>query len=304
MMFRTILVSGALMVGAAAAADPVFVGPVEAGQLAAPPRLETSGFAASQRDPGILWTHDDSGGAASLYAVKTTGELVGELRIDGTINVDWEDLASFVRDGKAWLLIADTGDNTAQRGTVLLHIVAEPAIAGFATKHKLHVSPARTLRVRYEDGPRDCEGVAVDPAEGAIYLLSKRDDVKRLYRVELEPKNTGQVLVAQRVGLVEYLPQATAAQRGIKGYLGRRRAEATAMDFTADGTAALVLTYGDLLLFVRRGREPWASTLSRPPIALPGHGLIQAEAACFSTDGNHIYVAAEGSRELLRYDRK
>jgi hypothetical protein len=287
----------------APAAEPTFAGPTIAGQLASPPRLETSGLAASRRNPDLLWVHDDHGGAAELYAVTTRGEAIGTLKIRGAKNEDWEDLAAYELDGKAWLLIADTGDNDAKRTTTFLHIIEEPARAQLGPTNELAVRPARTLQVRYEDGARDCESVAVDANERAVYLLSKRDDVPRLYRVDLTPKDGDAILVARRVGTVPSIPQPTAAQRKVKGHVGRRRAEVTAMDFTADGSAALVLTYGDLLLFPRRAGETWAAALGRRPMRLPAHNLEQAEAACFTVDGKKIFVAGETQRALLRYER-
>lgn len=291
-------------VTAPAAAETRFTGPVPAGKLAAPPKLETSGLAASRRSPGVLWTHDDSGGAAALYAVRTNGERIGVLRIRGEKNEDWEDLAAFALDGKAWLLIADTGDNDATRPTVLLHLVEEPPVEQFERGSEVSIRATRTLRVRYEDGPRDCEAVAVDAAERAVYLLTKRDRIPRLYRVELEPRDGNAIVIGRHVGALSRLPQPTAAQLSLKGYLGRRRGEPTAMDFTADGSAALVLTYGDLLFYPRRAGDSWSDTLSRAPIVLPAHALVQAEAACLSPDGRTIFVAAEGNRTLLRYDRE
>lgn len=302
-MSRILACLCALLLVAIAPAPP-FTGPVVAGQLAAPPKLETSGLAASRRSPDVLWTHDDSGGAAALYAVRTTGEQLAVLRILGENNEDWEDLAAFELDGKPWLLIADTGDNDAKRPTVLLHLVEEPPLDRSNGGGELSVRPTRTLRVRYEDGPRNCESVAVDATDRAVYLLTKREDVPRLYRVELEPKDPNAIVIARHVGLMSRVPQPTKAQRKEKGYLGRRRAEVTAMDFAADGSAAIVLTYGDLLLFPRRAGETWGEALAREPIPLAPPNLVQVEAACFSPDGKRIYVAAENSRTLLRYDRK
>lgn len=303
-----LLVGAVLVIASTAApvaAESFFTGPVEAGQLQAPPHLETSGLAASRRNPGLLWTHDDSGGAAALYAVKTTGEQVATLKIAGTKNRDWEDIAAYAADGKAWLLIADTGDNDGNRPNVEIHIVEEPVVVAAKAVAELSVRPTVSWRIRYEDGPRDCESVAVDPVERAIYLLSKREDVKRLYRIGMEAKpDASGFVVARFVGLAAKLPRPTAAQRGIRGYLGRKIAEPTAMDFSAEGTMAVVLTYGGLYLFPRHGTEPWNEVLGRAPIELPKHGLIQAEAACFSTDGRQIYVAAENWRPLLRYDRQ
>src|SRR6185295_18401605 len=101
----------------------------------------------------ILWTHDDSGGAPVLYAIDTTGKKRGALHVLGVKNEDWEDLASFERDGKAWLLIADTGDNDAKRETVWLHVVEEPAPSRLSPASEVKASPAYSLRIRYEDGP-------------------------------------------------------------------------------------------------------------------------------------------------------
>lgn len=294
----------ALVVAAPAATPATFHGPTVAGQLAAPPKLETSGLAISRRSPDVLWTHDDSGGAPVLYGVSTTGAAVGYLRIQGVKNEDWEDLASYELDGQPWLLIADTGDNDAKRATVLLHIVAEPPREHFKTGGEWSARPTRTLQVRYEDGPRDCESAAVDVAGRAIYLLTKRESVPRLYRVELEPKNGNAITIARHVAQVSRVPQPTKAQRKEKSYLGRRRGEVTAMDFTADGSAAVVLTYGSLLYYERSPGEPWAEALARDPVQLESPGLLQVEAACFSADGKQLYVAAEGTRTFVRYDKR
>ena len=78
---------------------------------------EASGLAASRREPGLFWVHADSGGEPILRAVAADGSPRGILRIDGAGNVDWEDAASFTLDGRAWLLVADTGDNASRRAT-------------------------------------------------------------------------------------------------------------------------------------------------------------------------------------------
>src|SRR5688500_8741038 len=179
---------------ASAAEQSTYVGPLAAGSLEAPPKQEASGLAISRHSPDILWTHDDSGGAPVLYAVDTSGKKRGSLRLRGVKNDDWEDLASFQRDGKAWLLIADTGDNDAERDTVRLHVVEEPVVAQLNPAKDIEAAPAYSLRLRYEDGSRDCESVAVDPVEGVVYLLTKRDAPARLYRVPLGAMGEKQVV--------------------------------------------------------------------------------------------------------------
>lgn len=294
-----------LLVATAPAAEAPFAGPIVAGQLAAPPNNETSGLAASRRTAGLLWVHDDSGGAPALYAVGPDGAARGTLQIGGGVkNEDWEDLAAAELDGKAWLIIADTGDNDAKRSSVRVHFVEEPAADRLAGATMLAERPAATLRIRYEDGPRDCESVAIDTRERTLYLLTKRDTPPRLYRVALPSPLGHAELTARLAGPVPHLPPPSPAQRRMKGPLGRNWAYPCAMDFAADGSVAVVLTYGDLLLFPRQGSEAWSAAFARPPVRLPPHQLPQAEAVCFSPDAKSIFVASETIRTLLRYERR
>lgn len=287
----------------APAAERPFAGPLEAGSLEAPPKLETSGLAASRRGADLLWTHDDSGGAAELHAITTAGRRVGTLRLRGVKNDDWEDLAAFEHGGKAWLLVADVGDNDAKRPTVRLHVVEEPAAARLKSDAVLEAAPAYTLRLRYPDGPRDCESVAVDAAEGAIYLLTKRDLPPRLYRAPLADAG-GKVVAATFVCELPALIGRSAVDDLIKRVVGKKFSWPTGMDFSADGRSAVVLTYGEPLVFARAPGEAWAAAFQRPPQRLPFHELAQAEAVCFSPDGRTIFVASEGTRTFVRYTRE
>ena len=287
-----------------AAAEPPYAGPSVAGTLAAPPKNETSGIAASRRNADLLWVHDDSGSKPLLYAVTTRGELRGSLQIGGGVkNEDWEDLAAVELDGQAWLVIGDIGDNDAKRAELRVHFVEEPTAKRLAIAGMLAQRPAATFRFRYEDGPRDCESLAVDAQERMVYLLSKRDTPPRLYRFPLPSPLQGGEAIARFVTRVPHLPPPTALQARIPGHLGKRRAQPCAMDFAADGSAAVVGTYGDVVLFPRRPGEAWGEALARAPRRLAAHNLPQAEAGCFSPDGRCIFVASESSRTLLRYDR-
>ncbi len=291
-----------LFVACPFAAPPRYTGPIVAGELEAPTRLETSGLAASRRSPDLLWLHDDSGGAASLYAVTTTGKFVGTLHLRGVHNEDWEDIAAYQQDGKAWLLVADTGDNDAKRTTVQIHLVEEPARDQLSPTTEVRVRPTRTITLRYEDGPRDCESVAVDATEGMIYLLSKRDEPPRLYRVPLAASDTG-VQVARFVRTIKAVLGPVAIDSMLKHAVGKKFSWPTGMDFSLDGLAAVVLTYGEPLVFARNPGETWATAFGHAPLRLAFPGLPQAEAVCFSNDGRTIFVASELTRTFARYDR-
>ncbi len=274
----------------------------QAGVLAHPAIDESSGLAPSRRANDLLWTHNDSDGEPVLYAIASDGRFLGSVRIAGLRNIDWEDIASFELDGRAWLLIADTGDNNGVRHDCALHVIAEPDPADLSPSRELAASVAWSIPVRYPDGPHDCESVAVDPKEGRVWLLIKRENPNRLASLPLRPA-AGAVPAATFHGAVPHIPQPDSKQRLLPIPTGRYRGQPTAMDFAADGSAAVVLTYGDTLLFPRRDGEDWAAALAREPLALPPHNLGQAEAACFSRDSRAIFVTEERQNApLLRYD--
>jgi hypothetical protein len=287
-----------------ACAQPPPYGPAErTGTL---PKIvnEASGLAASHRDPTLLWTHNDSGGQPVLYGLNPDGTRRGDLRIQGVVNHDWEDIASFELDGHAWLLIADTGDNSSNRTDCAFYVVADPDPAQLSPTHETPATVAWKMPVRYLDGPRDCEAVAVDAHAGLVYLLAKRTSPHGLYTLPLRLPADGVIPAAMPIAqLPENLfPQPSATQRLLPIPTGHYRAQPTAMDFAADGSAAVILTYGDVLLFPRQPNEPWAEALRRPPVILPPHGLSQAEAVAFGADGRTIYVTSEreGSA-IMRY---
>ena len=269
--------------------------------------IESSGLAPSRRDAQLLWSHNDSGGQPVVYAMDPNGARRGDLRLQGVANHDWEDIASFELDGRAWLLIADTGDNASNRTDCAVYVVAEPDPADLSPTKETLTQVAWKIPVRYLDGPRDCEAVAVDARAGLIYLLAKRTSPHGLYTLPLRPPADGVLPAAMPVAQLpaSHFPRPSVTQSMMPIPTGMYRAQPTGMDFAADGSAAVVVTYGDVLVFNRKPAERWADALSRTPVVLPPHGLTQAEAVTFGADSKTIYVTSEreGSA-IMRYQAK
>lgn len=281
---------------------PTWSEPATVGHLGAADLTESSGFAPSRRAANLLWSHNDSGGEPVVYALGHDGSDRGRVRITGATNNDWEDIASFTLDGQAYLLIADTGDNRAVRTDCRLYVIAEPDPANLAPGREVTVPIAWEIPVRYADQPRDCESVCVDAAEKAVYLLSKREHPVGLYRLPLRPEKTGSAPAATFFTKLENIPQPTGPRLLIEGPAGRMAGMPVGMDFAADGSAAVVLTYMDVLLFPRQPGESWTDALTRPPQRLQPVTLPQAESVCFSADAREIYVTTEAERApVLRY---
>lgn len=281
-----------------------YSGPIEAGRMAEPRNLEQSGLAVSRRTPGLLWTHNDSGGEPTLFALNLDGSLRGSIQLTGVTNRDWEEVAAFELDGKAWLMAAEIGDNFAKHAQSMLHVIAEPDAARLDPAKPLALAPDYTIHFSYEDGPRDCEALAVDPQERVIYLLTKRDLPNRLYRLPLAAAPADKAAVAHFIGTIWEFPQPDGVQRlsplpavGLSGW-------PTAMNFLPDGSGALVLTYGGIYLFPRRPGESWPAAFTHEPHRLPPFQLPQAESIAVTPDGSEIYLCSERTPQLFRYERK
>ncbi len=274
-------------------AQPIDYAPMQVvGKLTDRRIPESSGLAASIRSPGHLWTHNDSGDGPRLFLIETTGRVVAEYHLDlppGEKAIDWEDMCSFTLDGKAYLLVADTGNSPPKREVVTLWLVEEPAMPPEADGRKADGRPsvgfgsdALRIEVAYADGPRDVESVAFDPTTRTVLLVSKEWPSPQtgaiggagVYRFTLPDESTATPLILER-----------EAELTLK--------VVTAADVSPDGLRCVLLTYGDAYQYVREEDEPWPAAFERgpTPIALGPRG--QSEAVCFGLDGVTLYLTAE-----------
>ncbi|MGB6137844.1 MAG: hypothetical protein WBG74_14815, partial [Shewanella sp.] len=154
----------------------------------------------------------------------------------------------------------------------------------------------------YPDGDHDCESVAVDSVKGKILLLTKRDTPPVLYELPLiaptlqsgSNNSSAQMIKQQAKRLGEIAPLPTAVLDYVSIYTWAGFAgKPTAMDISADGLSAVILTYTHAFYFTQTTQGEWLSLFSTTPqqIALPA--IKQAEAVGFSQDGQSIYITSE-----------
>lgn len=272
-----------------------------AGSIASPKLTETSGLAISQRRDDLLWAINDSGGGPRLHALGVDGADRGFVTIEGVNAVDWEDLASFELDGRSYLLIADTGDNLSWRKQSMLLVVAEPELAGDALAPGSVAEPAWRIPFHFEDGPHDCEAVAVDRERARVLLIAKRAEPPGLYELPLRPQAVPQPasanatgLTARRIGDVPGIPPPTRSDVAAARWLGRYFAMPTAFDISADGRLAVILTYREAYLYRRAAGDDWAKALGRQPLRIDLPAMAQAEGIAFGRDGHTLFVTSEG----------
>lgn len=236
---------------------------------------ESSGLASSLRREGYFWTHNDSGHKALVYAYDRKGRPHAKVKIKGVSAKDWEDCCTFSSAGKARLLIADCGDNDRERSKIYLYLLDEPDPLESGT-----VTKVGRITVRYPDGARDCEAVAVDSARQQIVLLTKSFlPQSGIYVIPL-PDDTGDEfdvnVTATKVGTL-VLPLVTAA------------------DFDASNGDLWVTNYLQAFCFRASDRkQPLAEQLKQIPDAFDLPKWRQVEALAVDQNQN-VWITSEGS---------
>ena len=263
------------------------------GNLADKTLTETSGMVFSLRNENLLWAINDGGNPPIIHAVGLDGSNRGQVHLLNAKNRDWEDLAAFQIDDESYLLIADCGDNNRIQKSSFLYAVVEPQVGKTEFLDGLSVQWKWQIEFSYIDGPRDCEGVAVDTNSQQILLLTKRTDPPVIYTLPLVPPNTKTILSAQPVATINGIPVPSPEELKEDPLYGRFRSQPTAMDISPDGKTIAILTYRQPYLYDRYKNESWAKVFNRPPKALFMPHMRQAEAMCFSSDGTSLFVTSE-----------
>jgi hypothetical protein len=260
-MWRRRAVLGLALGALCLAARPAAGGEAEVLLTIGDPRVvESSGLVASRRHLGVVWTHNDSGDAARLFAIGDDGRVLATLRLAGVEARDWEALAAGRDDrGRPALFAGDIGDNLGAWPWVTVWRVAEPARLRDATVR------AERYRLRYPDGPRNAEALLVDPRGNRLYVASKDEAGGALYRAPAELR-ADRVNLLQRVRRVP--PQVTDGA------------------FSPDGRLLVLRDYGAAHLYRASGGR-------LATVALPFQP--QGESIAFSADGRSLLAGSEGA---------
>ena len=251
--------------------------PAPAGTVATPGLVEASGLAASPRaHPGVLWTHND-GPDGRLFAVSTNGAALGIWKIDAPGITDVEDLAVRTTDDTEEILLADIGDNKGNRPSVRVIVVPAPAPRPPGnTLEGPALNPSAVLEFTYEDGPRDAESLAVDPATGHLLLIAKEKKTCGVYR--FDPASSP--AVARRIAR---LPVS----------------KASGADISPDGLRLAVVNGKGAWMWTRTAGETWEAALVRDPVVLPYEPGPNGESVAWSADGRHTFTLSEGENPVL-----
>ncbi|GAA4344558.1 hypothetical protein GCM10023178_57520 [Actinomadura luteofluorescens] len=228
---------------------------------------ESSGLAASALHPGVVYTHNDSGGVPKVYALGPDGRVVAVLTLAGAGARDWEAMA-IGKDGRGRpaIFVADIGDNLGGAWPyVTVYRITEP------TRLVSRTLPATRFRIKYEDGPRNAETMMINPRTNRLYIVSKLFGGK-IYEAPARLR-TGGFNVLRKVG----------------------DAPAIATDgaFAPDGRTCVIRTYfGARLYSVGADGRPGKTIES---LGVPAQK--QGESVTYTADGRSLLVGSEGRNQ-------
>ena len=258
--------------GAEASAD--FVTTPERTNIAPGIIDEASGIVPSYSMPGNFWVNQDSGHPNSLYLLSRDGVQIREVKVPGSANRDWEDVAIGPGPlaGVNYLYIGDIGNNNQPTSPVgVIYRVPEVNNVGA----DFNESALEKITFSYPDGPKDAESLLLDPASKDIFVLSKEMQGTGIYRLPF-PQSTTETITAEKIGNVPSVFMATGA------------------DISKDGSEILVRTYLAVYYWKVKSGETIRQTLTQ---AATRQLLVapepQGEAICMDENGTGFYTLSE-----------
>ena len=247
--------------------------------------VESSGLAFSNRDQGYVWSHNDSGDRARLFAFDENGRASGVAELPRSFEaVDWEDMASFVDGGEPRLIVADCGDNSAKRDSITLYVFDEPD-----PSKNTKIQAFQVMEVRYGSGSQDCEAIAVDARHRQIALFTKSFLPKTdVFVVDLPPLNVTSGRIVRHQATAVWVTSLAVAL-------------ATAADFDRESGQLWLCNYFQAYCF-KPSRDAKTTRMidtvrNLPqPVSLPTWKLIEAIAVDHE---GRVWVTSEGQNTPL-----
>jgi hypothetical protein len=212
----------------------------------------------------VLWTHNDSGDSARVFAVGRRGRTRAVVSLSGIRPRDIEALTIRSTPRRTYLYAADIGDNRLRRAEIAIYKFREPATL------KSKSATARRWRLRYPDGSHDAEAFLYDKGSGRFFVVTKSASGGRIYRVPRSPN---------------------AAEVSTMTYVGRAPERITDGAFLNDGRMVL---RSHTRAYISNG----PGTATRRVVALPRQPQGESLAAAARTSKSFL-VGSEGSNSLV-----
>ncbi len=285
----------------AAASMPELCGETSAAVLGVvenPALDEASGIVASRRHPGVLWAHND-GPDVRLFAVGTDGADLGVHTVAVDRATDIEDIAIISGPKGDDLLLADIGDNGANRSSIRIYRFVEPDPNVIAP-----ITDVEVLEFVYPDRPHNAEVLLVDEAAGRIVVVTKEQRPVEglptefgttapslLFEGALDTRGDGPAQLAAAGTLdAPLLETRTVVSSLHPSSLVGFGGVPTGGDVAPDGTLIALRTYETIWVWHRPVGSSVAAALTGDPCQVPAAPERQGEAVGF-LDGTLLTVS-------------
>ncbi len=252
---------------------------------------ESSGIAASRCAENVLWTHNDSGDDAYLFAINTKGEKLGTWKVPNAKNNDWEDIAAFKNaKGECFLYVGDIGNNERLKSEMTIYKVREPKISGAdkssSKKNPIETENAERIKYGYPDMRRDAETLLVHPQTGDIYILSKSFS---------QPSGVYKLAANYNLNKTNTLKKiADFAVPAIPNGL------LTGGDISFDGRRVVLCDYfGGYEITLPKDAGNFDEIWKQTPQVIDLGAREQGEAVCYSIDGKSVFATSEKRNQPL-----
>ena len=265
--------------------EPRELGTVESAAL-----TEASGVVESRRSPGVLWSHNDSGSGAALFAMSTDGQLLGTWTLEGAERGDPEDLSVLVEDGVSVLYLGAIGDNERDREAVWIYRIVEPEVptpgSGEPVEETVSVE---VITVSYPDGVAyDAESLLGDPLTGDLLIVTKDYTGPAEVFRKPAPHVDGEVAVLEHVASLNF------SEEPLFG------GATTGAAVSPDGGEVLIRTYfPTAYLWIRDGSVPLWEAIRGEPCEVPLPLERQGESVAFAADGSGLFTISEGEHQPI-----
>ena len=274
-----------VVVSAKAACD-TFAPGVSLGNVFINDLKEASGIAASRRNPGVLWTHND-GSSGAIFAIATNGAHLATFFLNTAV-LDTEDIAvgPGPASGVSYLYVGDIGSGSGRNRVQILR-VEEPFVdlAWAGNPRSAAFSGVAAFPLAYPSGGYDAESLLVDPASSDVFVVTKQDGAGQLFRTNLNDLPAGVLIRWLAAGSVPF-------------------SKASGGDISASGKQIVLRREDFAMVWDRFNGEAIGTALARagtgipvigPPVEPNGEGIAMLP------NGTGYVTISEGTNPAIYY---
>lgn len=248
---------------------------IDSGKVECNEIKEASGLASSKKNPGVLWTHNDTNNKNRIYAMSGSGKHLGIYNVKNTSDRDWEDIAAGPgpESSKWYIYIGNIGDNDLEYDIKYVYRCEEPDVSIGQDAVISSIDNVDVLQFRYPDGKKNAETLMIDPVTLDYYVITKNEKKELVYKASYpQPLTT--------VDTLECVD--TLDMTGV-----------VAGNISADGREIIIKTYKKIYYWKRSGSETIQAAMKRSPSTISYQEEPQGEGLAWDYNASGYFTISE-----------